>query len=113
MKSSVPAMLQQNHMVKKHIATVHVEANLSFLERKMFNALLLNAYPNLLKKRRHKMRYSALCELIDYDSGDRKSIKNALKQLAVTQIEWIEHDEQGRESLWQVHNYLSSPKIKW
>ncbi len=55
-------------MVKKHIATVHVEANLSLLERKMFNVLLLNAYPKLLQQKNHKMRYTALCELIGYDS---------------------------------------------
>lgn len=100
-------------MVKKHIATVHVEANLSLLEEKMFNVLLENAYPKLLKQRSHTMRYTVLCELIGYSSGDRQSIKNALRKIAKTQIEWVGQNEEGKEITWKVYNYLSSAEVSW
>ena len=100
-------LVQKGTMLKKHIATVHVSGTLSYLARKTFNALLENAYPNLVKQRRHKMRYSVLCELIGYESHDREPIKSALRTLASTPIEWIEEDEDGREASWQVHTYIS------
>jgi len=107
------SLLEKNSMVKKHIATVHVEANLSLLERKMFNVLLINAYPKLTKQKNHAMRYTALCEMIWYSSGDRESIKKALRNIAKTQIEWIGKNEAGKEVSWKVFNYLSSAEIKW
>ena len=108
---SAIALLEKNSTVKKHIATVHVEARLSLLEEKIFNVLLLNAYPSLLKQSKHSMKYSALCELIGYSSGDRESIKKALRKIATIQIEWIGKNDKGREISWEVYNYLSSAAI--
>ena len=62
------ALLKGNAMLKKHIATVHVEARLSELELKIFNCLLDNAYPSLIEKSTHTMRYTVLCEHIGYSS---------------------------------------------
>ena len=40
--------------LKKHINAIHCTNNLSLLQRKLFNALLFNAYPNLLENRNLK-----------------------------------------------------------
>ncbi len=108
---SPATILEKNSMLKKHIATVHVEANLSLLEHKIYNVLLINAYPKLKEKGKHTMRYSALCELINYSSGDRQSIKEAIRNIAKIQIEWIGKNSKGKEISWNVYNYLSSAWI--
>ncbi|MEM5398387.1 hypothetical protein, partial [Staphylococcus gallinarum] len=47
--------------LKKHVATVHVSGELSLLERKIVNVLLLNAYDELLTKKRHTLPVGILC----------------------------------------------------
>jgi len=107
------ALLEKNPILKKHVATVHVEANLSELEINIFNMLLYNAYPKLGERSSHTMKYTALCELIEYNSGDRQRIKDAIRNIARTQIEWIGTNERGKEISWKIFNYLSSAEISW
>lgn len=94
-------------MLKKHIATVHVAGTLSEFERNLFNYLLENAYPNLLTQKKHTLKYSGLSEDMEFNSNDRQYIKNALRTLALTPIEWIEQDDKGKEFSWQLHTYIS------
>ena len=113
MQLPASALLKGNAMLKKHVATVHVEARLSELEMNIFNCLLDNAYPSLLEKSSHSMRYTVLCELIGYSSGDRKAIQNAIKKIAKIQIEWIDMNEKGKEISWEIYSYLSSAGIQF
>lgn len=74
--------------LKKHVATIHSSNKLSLVQRKISNALLYNAYNDLLEKEEHSIHILTLCNLIGYDSKDFKAIKRALVELLSTVIEW-------------------------
>src|SRR3989338_7920595 len=67
-----------NIQVNKHVAAVHCSNNISLLQRKIFNALLFKAYPQLLKEDFHYISLSELSTLIDYNSKDSAKLKQAL-----------------------------------
>jgi len=97
-----------SHKIKKPIGAVQVVANVGALERKISNTLLGNATPKLLKQRRFKMSYTALCEQIGYNSGDRERIKQALRTLHSTKMISIDHEKRFQE-----FNHISAPLIIW
>lgn len=74
--------------LKKHVAAIHSSNKLSLLQRKIANALLFNAYDELLEKEEHSIHIATLCKLIGYDSNDYKTIKRSLVNLLATVIEW-------------------------
>lgn len=98
--------------VKKHVAAIHINNELSFLERKMSNALLWNAYEDLLKKDVHRIKVGDLAEIVGFDSNDRHTLKRAIKKLMQTVLEWNIIDERGREKEWEACSMLEYTKIK-
>lgn len=64
--------------LRKHVAAIHTSGQLSFLERKMFNVLLANAFDTLLSKRRHGIPVSILSEMIGFNSKNVGDLKEAL-----------------------------------
>ena len=72
--------------LKKHVAAIHSSNKLSLVQRKIANALLFNAYDELLAKEEHQIHIRTLCNLIGYDSNDYKTIKKALINLLSTVI---------------------------
>lgn len=77
-----------NLELKKHVATIHSSNKLSLVQRKISNALLYNAYNELLEKDEHTIHIAQLCKLIGYNSNDYKAIKKALVDLLSTVLEW-------------------------
>ena len=74
----LPRDTQCNLELKKHVNLIHCSNNLSLVQRKLFNALLFNAYPELGFKQQFCIRTKKLCEMIGYRSNDYKSLKKAL-----------------------------------
>ena len=72
-----------NLELKKHINLIHCSNNLTLVQRKLFNALLFNAYPDLGLKREFCIKTKNLCEIIGYKSNDYKGIKKSLLELMV------------------------------
>ncbi|MCA9750232.1 MAG: replication initiation protein, partial [Romboutsia sp.] len=97
--------------LKKHIATIHCANTLSLLQRKISNALLYNAYPNLLTQEEHELSIKQLCNLIGYSGNNHSAIKIAVKGLIVTLIEWNVIDELGEED-WTASALLASVRLK-
>lgn len=95
---------------KKNVAAIHTSGELSLLERKLSNVLLLNAYEYLVTKRTHKIPVSILCAMMGYDSNDIASLKVALKTIASTTIEF-NMMEDGKE-VWQVMSMISFGEIR-
>ncbi|KVN83483.1 replication initiation protein [Burkholderia ubonensis] len=68
--------------LRKHVATIHVSGNLSLVERKIVNVLLLHAYDDLLTKREHTMSVKFLCEAIGWEgSNDHKKLAQAAENI--------------------------------
>lgn len=93
--------------LKKHVAAIHTDGQLSLLQRKLSNVLLLNAYDQLLTQPEHEIDEKTLCVMLGYDSNDRKPLKTALKALASVQAEWNILDDNQDEVEWGVASLLS------
>jgi len=100
------------HELKKHAATIHCSNTLSLLQRKISNALLYHAYKELLLKEEHEITIKELCKLIAYNGNNHAAIKDALKGLLSTVIEWnVVNDITGTED-WTASSILASVCLK-
>lgn len=100
------------HELKKHAATIHCSNTLSLLQRKISNALLYHAYKELMTKEEHEISVKQLCNLISYNGNNHSVIKDALKGLISTVIEWnVVNDTTGNED-WSASAILSSVSLQ-
>ncbi len=99
--------------LKKHVATIHSNHKLSLLQRKIANALLFNAYDQLLEKDEHEIHIPTLCKLIGYDSNDHKKIKTSLIHLLASVIEWnlVDGDKIDNEGIWNASSMIADASI--
>ncbi|MFM0756039.1 replication initiation protein [Paraburkholderia strydomiana] len=97
--------------LKKHVATVHVSGELSLLERKIVNVLLLNAYDELLTKKRHTLPVGILCTMLGFDSKNHDALKRALLKVMSTPISFdLLHD--GGKTDWEASPLIAYASIK-
>ncbi len=106
------AISNKQFELKKHINTIHCSNNLSLVQRKLFNALLFNAYPDLPYKQQFEIRGKDLCQLIGYNSKDTAKLKEALIGLITIAIEWnIICCSTGQEKKWKASAILASAEL--
>ncbi|WP_321935243.1 replication initiation protein [Paraburkholderia sp. J8-2] len=74
--------------LRKHVAAIHMAGGLSFVERKIFNVLLANAYDGLLEKPQHSIPLAILSEIIGFDSKNIKALKEAVLKVMSTKLEF-------------------------
>jgi plasmid replication initiation protein len=96
--------------LKKHINAIHCTNNLTLVQRKLFNALLFNAYRDLPYKTQFEISSKDLCKLIGYNSNDYKNLKKAILGLITTAIEWNVLDDE-KENKWSASSILSAAKL--
>jgi len=105
------ALTPQKEQVKKHVAAIHTSGELSLLERKTANVLLLNAYDSLLSRRTHTLPVKHLCAMLGWDeSNNIERLQDVLRKLASTAIEFNVMED-GKE-VWRVMSMLSYGEIK-
>lgn len=92
--------LDTRKIIKKNVEAIHISTKLNLLERKLFNALLYNAYENMLGEDVHTITVQKLTELIDFDSNNTKHLEKALKNLVDTSISWdfLKENQKGRKT---------------
>ncbi len=98
--------------VKKHVATIQCTNNFSLLQRKISNALLFHAYLNLKTVEEHHITVKQLCHSIGYNGNNHLVIKQALKGLIATVIEWDVLDTNTGKEDWTASSILASVHIK-
>jgi hypothetical protein len=96
--------------LKKHVAAIHISNKISFLQRKITNVLLQNAYDELLNKESHCIRIVDLAKTIGFDSNNHNFLKSALRGLVTTALEWNILNNGGDE--WGIMTTLSEAHIK-
>lgn len=101
-----------SEILKKHVAAIHCSNTLSLLQRKISNALLFNAYDQLLDQEEHIISISELCELIGYSGRNHKVIRLALKQLMTTILEWNLFDDITGQEEWNATTIIASVTLK-
>lgn len=102
---------KNKQILKKHVAAIHIGAKLSMLQRKLMNALLYNAYDNLLTAREHSISSAVLCEMIGFDSKNTPYLRGALKGLMETVVEFDVLEEDGERS-WEASVLIPYAKLK-
>ncbi|HVE44190.1 MAG TPA: replication initiation protein [Gammaproteobacteria bacterium] len=105
---------QDNHHreLKKHAATIHCSNTLSLLQRKISNALLYHAYGELMLKEEHTITMKQLCALIGYQGHNHAVIREALKGLISTIIEWNLFDQQTGTENWTASSIIASVSLQ-
>jgi Initiator Replication protein len=104
------SLTSSNERVKKHVAAIHTSGELSLLERKMVNVLLLNAYDALLTRRTHVLPIKHLCAMLGWDdSKNTERLQEVLLKLASTAVEF-NMMEDGKE-VWRVMSMISYGEI--
>src|SRR5688572_23870752 len=100
--------------LKKHVAVIHSSNKLTLVQRKIANALLFNAYPQLLTKDEHVIHITTLCQLIGYDSKDFKAIKKALVHLLATVFEWnlVDGGKWDNNGIWNASSIIADASIQ-
>lgn len=100
-------------VLKKHVAAIHSDNRLTLLQRKIANALLFNAYQDLMEKEEHTIHIPTLCNLIGYDSNDHKTIKKALVNLLSTVIQWnlVDGNKIDNEGVWNASSIIADASI--
>ena len=104
--------LNRQREVKKHVAAIHISNSFTLLQRKAANVLLLNAYGNLLSKEIHRIKIIDLAHLIGFESHNREALKDALRGLMSTVVEWNLLDEQGNDDGWEASTMLASVRCR-
>lgn len=100
-----------NNRLRKHVAAIHTGGNLTLLDRKMINVLLLNAYDDLLTRRTHTLPVEHLRAMIGWEkSYNVILLKKVLRKLATTPIEFNVMED-GEET-WRVMTIISFGEIK-
>jgi len=102
---------KDSQILKKHVAAIHIGAKLSLLQRKLVNALLYNAYGELLTAQEHHISAAVLCEMIGFDSKNIGYLKGALKGLMETVVEFDVLEENGKQS-WEAMVLLSYVRLR-
>lgn len=109
-KKNNVSLVFSNDQVKKHVAAIHTSGEMTLLERKTANVLLLNAYDALLTKRTHTLPVKHLCAMLGWDeSNNIERLQDVLRKLASTTIEF-NMMEDGKE-VWRVMSMLSYGEI--
>jgi len=86
-RGPLPQPTRQN--LKKHAAVIHIGADLTLVERKLANVLLLNAYDNLTTVRLHTIPVQHLVAMLGWDdSGNVEYLQDALETLSSTPVKF-------------------------
>lgn len=96
----------------KHSAAIQTSHNkINLLQKKAWNVLLANAYDELPLKDVFEIQIKDLVNVLCFDSKNEKYIKESLKALLITVVEWNVLDK-DHEHEWGATTMLSSVKIK-
>ena len=111
-RKAKPARKVRTRQVRKCVEAVHITNNINLVQRKLINGLLLNAYYELPNQSImiHRIPVSQLVDLIGYDSKNIPYLKDLLKALTSTIIEWDIMNEAGKRE-WGVSALLASADI--
>lgn len=107
--------------LKKHVGLIHCENKLTLIQRKICNILLFNALDKINDQEIHEIQLKHLCSLVGYNSNDTKLIKDAIKSLISTVLEWnllednkfLNEDDYPQEIItWNASSLLAGASIR-
>lgn len=102
--------------VRKHISAVHISGDLTAVERKLINVLLLNAFDDLTNKSEFSLPVAVMCDMIGWEeSNNVTSLKESLRRITKTSVEFDvlydkSHDKKRQK--WQISAPVSAATIE-
>ncbi|NOT53948.1 MAG: replication initiation protein [Deltaproteobacteria bacterium] len=97
--------------VIKHSAAIHIQNDITLVQRRAWNVLLANAYDDLPLKDVYFMPIHDLAQVMEFDSKNEAYLKEALEALVGCKVKWNVLDK-DREIEWGVTTLLAQAKIK-
>jgi hypothetical protein len=97
--------------VIKHSAAVHIQNDITLLQRRIWNVLLANAYDALPTRDRHCLRVKDLMQVLEFDSNNGQYLKEALEALVGCKVQWNVLDKENQWE-WGITTLLAEAKIK-
>ena len=81
---------RKSKMVNIPSSAIHIENDISLLEKKLWFELIYHAFPNMGKQKVHEIPLSKLREFLGYseDTSNDQQLKEALKKLSKVNINW-------------------------
>lgn len=98
--------MRETKEVIKSSAAIHIQNNITLLQRRMWNVLLANAYDELPHEEEHRIRIQELMRIVEFDSKNEFYFKESLKALTTCPVEWNVLDKDGEEE-WGVTTLLA------
>lgn len=107
-----PKQLQkvEKKLLNIHSGAILIENKVNLLSRQAWFYLLYKAFPDLKTHDKFFVNLNELKEAIGYDSTNNKYLKQALKDLVGTPIEW--NILQKDKVIWEVNSLLAGCKIE-
>jgi hypothetical protein len=102
---------ERKEIIKKHSAAIHIQNNISLLQRRAWNVLLYHAYDELPRHERHHVPVKVLIAQLEFDSKNEDYLREALEALVGCKVKWNVLDKDG-EWEWGVTTLLAEAKIK-
>jgi plasmid replication initiation protein len=98
--------------LKKHHAVIQTDGSFTFLQRQLYNYLLLQAYPRLLTDRTHQLPVAFVMFLLGWPrSENTQALKEALSRVVSAKVEFNILDRRGKEQ-WQSTTLMSWAEIE-
>lgn len=98
--------------VRKHVSAVHVSGELTILERKLVNILLLNAFDELLTKKEHSLPVGILSKMLGKEIKNIAHLKKALLRIMSTPITFDLLADDPKHDKWEASPPLAYAGIE-
>ena len=97
--------------VVKHSAAIHIQNNITLLQRRAWNVLLANAYDALPFEEKYGIHVVDLTKKLEFDSKNDEYLKEALEALVGCKVKWNVLDKDNKWE-WGVTTLLAHATIK-
>src|SRR2546428_1758062 len=91
------AVLKDTQEVVKHSAAIHIQSNITLLQRRAWNVLLANAYDELPTQDEYNIKLKDLTYTLEFDSKKDEYLKEALRALTTCAVEWNIFGKDGEQ----------------
>ena len=104
-------MKEKKDVYKPPAMIHHDNSSVSLLQKKAWSFLIANAYDELPAEEIHQIGVRDLIRTMAYNSGDQAHLKDALRGLMTTLVEWdiLRYD---KKNVWQAATMLAGVRIE-
>ena len=80
--------MKEKKEVIKHSAAIHIQNDITLVQRRAWNVLLANAYDDLPLKDVYRILVHDLALIMEFDSKNEAYLKEALEALVGCKVKW-------------------------